>query len=175
MKNPILKLELIGIVFIILAGGLLHFVFEWAGGWRPLAIIAAVNESTWEHLKLAFWPTLIWFLIEIFYIRKTSNNFYFAKAIGILLMPIGITVLFYAYTAFMEDMLAIDLTIFVVAVIIGQGVSYKILKAKPLTRWINVIGIALLVLMTAVFSTLTYQAPELEIFRDPVNGDYGIP
>jgi len=140
-----------------------------------MAIIAAVNESTWEHLKLAFWPALIWFLIEIFYIRKTSNNFYFAKAIGILLMPISITVLFYAYTAFMEDMLAIDLTIFVVAVIIGQGVSYKILKAKPLPRWTNVIGMALLVLMTAVFSTLTYYAPELEIFRDPVNSGYGIP
>jgi hypothetical protein len=54
MKNSILKWEIIGIVFIVLAGGLLHFVFEWSGSWRPLAIIAAVNESTWEHLKLAF-------------------------------------------------------------------------------------------------------------------------
>jgi hypothetical protein len=174
MKNSILKWEIIGIVFIVLAGGLLHFVFEWSGSWRPLAIIAAVNESTWEHLKLAFWPALVWFLIEIFYIRKTSNNFYFAKAISILLIPVSITVLFYVYTAFMEDMLAIDLTIFVVAVIIGQGVSYKILKVKPLPRWTNVTGTALLVLMTIVFSTLTYYAPELGIFRDPVNGGYGI-
>jgi hypothetical protein len=174
MKNPILKWELIGIVFIILAGGLLHFVFEWSGSWQPLAVIAAVNESTWEHLKLAFWPALIWFLIGIFYIRKTSNNFYFAKAIGILLMPISITVLFYAYTAFMEDMLAIDLTIFVVAVIIGQLVSYKLLRIKPLPGWLNGSGIVLLTLMTAVFSTLTYYAPELKIFRDPVNGGYGI-
>jgi hypothetical protein len=75
----------------------------------------------------------------------------------------------------MEDMLAIDLTIFVVAVIIGQGVSYKILKAKPLPRWTNVTGIALLVLMTVAFSTLTFYAPEFGIFRDPNNGGYGIP
>jgi hypothetical protein len=174
MKNQNFKWELIGMIFIVLAGGLLHFVFAWSGSWKPLAVIAAVNESTWEHLKLAFWPALVWFLIEIFYIRKTSNNFYFAKAISILLIPVSITVLFYVYTAFMEDMLAIDLTIFVVAVIIGQGVSYKILKVKPLPRWTNVTGTALLVLMTIVFSTLTYYAPELGIFRDPVNGGYGI-
>jgi hypothetical protein len=174
MKNPIFKWELIGVIVIVLAGGLLHFVFEWAGGWRPLAIIAAVNESTWEHLKLAFWPAVIWFLAEIFYIRKTSNNFYFAKAIGILLMPVSITVLFYAYTAFMEDMLAIDLTIFVVAVVIGQLTSYKLLRIKPLPDRLNVIGIVLLVIMTIAFGTLTYYVPELAIFRDPVNGSYGI-
>ena len=174
MKNLILKWELIGIIVIVLAGGALHFAFEWAGEWRPLAVIAAVNESTWEHLKLAFWPALIWFLIEIFFVRKTSNNFYFAKAIGILLMPVSITVLFYAYTAFMDDMLAIDLTIFVVAVVIGQVASYKILKAGPLPRWLNNLGIALLLLMTIAFSTLTYFAPGIEIYRDPVSGGYGI-
>jgi len=175
MKNPILKWELIGIIFIVLAGGALHFAFEWAGGWRPLAVIAAVNESTWEHLKLAFWPAMIWFLAKIFYIRKTSNNFYFAKAIGILAMPVSITILFYAYTAFMDDMLAIDLTIFVVAVVIGQLTSYKLLRTSPLPDWLNSLGIFLLVLMTIAFSTLTYFAPGIEIFRDPVSGGYGIP
>jgi hypothetical protein len=174
MNRSILKWELIGIVFIVLAGGALHFVFDWSGGWRPLAIIAAVNESTWEHLKLAFWPALIYFLIEIYYIRKSGSNFFFAKAIGILLMPVSITILFYAYTAFIENMLAIDLTIFVIAVIIGQLSSYKILKAKTLPEWTNSLGIALLILMTIAFSTLTYYAPELAIFRDPVEGGYGI-
>jgi hypothetical protein len=175
MKKSILKWELIGIIFIVLAGGLLHFVFEWSGGWRPLALIAAVNESTWEHLKLAFWPAIIWFLAEIFYIRKTSSNFYFAKAMGILLMPVNITVLFYAYTAFMDDMLAIDLTIFVIAVIIGQLISYKILTISPLPNWLNSMGIAVLLMMTIAFSMLTYFAPGMAIFRDPVNGGYGIP
>ena len=174
MNRSLFKWELIGIVFIVLAGGALHFVFELSGGWRPLAIIAAVNESVWEHLKLAFWPALIYFIIEMFYIRKSSNNFYFAKAIGILLMPFSIAVLFYAYTAFMEDRLAIDLTIFVIAVIIGQVTSYKLLKMNPLPGWLNGLGIALLLLMTVAFSTLTYFAPGMAIFKDPVSGGYGI-
>jgi len=175
MEKPILKWELIGISFIIIAGGALHFVFELSGGWRPLAVIAAVNESVWEHLKLGFWPALIYFIGECFYIRKASDNFFFAKAIGILLIPVTIIVLFYAYTAFMEDMLAIDLTIFVAAVVIGQLTGYKILKILPLPGWANGVGIALLVLMTAAFSTLTYHALEWPIFQDPAGGGYGIP
>jgi hypothetical protein len=174
MNKSVFKWELVGIIFIVLAGGALHFVYDWSGQWRPLAVIAAVNESTWEHLKLAFWPALVFFFIELFYIRKSGNNFFFAKAIGILLMPVSITVLFYAYTAFTEDMLAIDLTIFIVAVVIGQLTSYKLLKMKSLPAWTNGLGVVLLILMTLAFATLTYYAPELPIFKDPVSGGYGI-
>lgn len=175
MEKSILKWELIGIAFIVLAGGALHFVFELSGEWHPLAVIAAVNESTWEHLKLGFWPALIYFFVECFFIKKSSRNFFFAKAIGILLIPVSITILFYAYTAFMEDMLAIDLTIFVLAVVIGQLTSYRLLKLRPLPEWTNGVGIAVIVLMTAAFSTLTYHAPESPVFQDPEGGGYGIP
>jgi len=175
MEKSLLKWELIGIAFIILAGGALHFVFEMSGEWHPLAVIAAVNESVWEHLKLGFWPALIYFIVECFYIRRSSNNFFFAKAIGILMIPVSITVLFYVYTAFMEDMLAIDLIIFVVAVVIGQLTSYKLLKIRPLPAWANGLGITILILMTAAFSTLTYHAPEFPAFENPAGGGYGIP
>ena len=174
MKKSVLKWELVGIVFIVVIGGALHFAFELSGGWRPLALIAAVNESVWEHLKLGFWPALIYFLIEYRFINKYSGNLLFAKAIGILLIPVAITVLFYAYTAIVEDMLAIDLTIFVVAVITGQLTSYKLLTANPLPLWLNRIGISLLILLTIAFCTLSYFAPQLPIFKDPVSGGYGI-
>ena len=111
MNKYTLKWELVGIVFIVIVGGALHFVFDLSGAWRPLALIAAVNESVWEHLKLGFWPALIYFLIEYHYIRKSSSNVLFAKVIGIFLIPVTITILFYAYTAFIEDMLAADLTL----------------------------------------------------------------
>jgi hypothetical protein len=174
MKKYALKLELVGIVFIIVLGGALHFVFDLSGEWPPLALIAAVNESVWEHLKLGFWPALIYFLIEYRYIRKSSSNFLFAKAIGILLIPVAITVLFYAYTAFLQDMLAADLTIFVVAVVVGQLTSYKVLTLSPLPSWVNRLGMVLLILLAIVFGTLTYYAPQLPIFRDPISGGYGI-
>lgn len=46
-SRTILCWEIIGAIFIIFAGSALHFVFGWVGGWRPVALIAAVNESVW--------------------------------------------------------------------------------------------------------------------------------
>ena len=173
MKKSIRRWEITGIVFIVIAGGALHFVFDLSGGWRPLAVVAAVNESVWEHLKLGFWPALIYFFIEYRFIMK-SKNIMFAKASGILLIPVTITVLFYLYTGFIEDMLAIDLIIFVLAVVIGQLVSYRILVLRALPSWLNKLGMIILILLVVAFSTLTYFAPELPIFEDPVGGGYGL-
>jgi len=61
--RAILSREMAGAAFVILVGSALHFVFDWTGGWRPAALFAAVNESIWEHLKLAFWPGLAWALV----------------------------------------------------------------------------------------------------------------
>ena len=174
IKRVTLKWALIGIAFIVLLGGMLHFVFGWSGEWRPMALIAATNESVWEHLKLGFWPALFYCIVEYKYIRKSTNNFLIAQAIGIYLIPITITTLFYLYTAFVEDMLVADLIIFVLAVVIGQLVSYKILTARPLPAWTSKLGLLLLVLLTLAFSTLTYYATHLLIFRDPIGGGYGI-
>ena len=62
-SRSILRWEITGAIFIIVIGLALHFVFSWTGGWRPVAVVAAVNESIWEHLKLAFWPGLLWALL----------------------------------------------------------------------------------------------------------------
>jgi len=174
MKRSILRWELGGIAFVIILGGALHFVFDFSGEWPPLALIAAVNESVWEHLKLGFWPALIYFLIEYSYINKSTSNLLFAKAIGIFLIPVIITVLFYAYTAFIEDMLVADLLIFAVAVVVGQITSYKMLMLSPLPPWVNRLGMVLIILLAIAFGTLTYYVPQCPIFRDPVSGGYGV-
>ncbi len=57
-RREIYRWEMAGAAFVIIAGSALHFVFEWSGGFRPVAWLAAVNESTWEHFKLGFWPAL---------------------------------------------------------------------------------------------------------------------
>jgi len=41
-------------IIIGLVGSLLHFLFDWLGQWPPIGLISAVNESVWEHTKLAF-------------------------------------------------------------------------------------------------------------------------
>lgn len=174
MKKTALKWDMVGIAFIVITGSVLHFAFEWSGEWQPLAIIAAVNESVWEHLKLGFWPAFIYGAVEFRYLKRHFTSFPIAKAVGIALIPIAIIVLFYSYTAFVEDTLAADIGVFVAAVVIGQVTSYKMLGVQSLPKWTNKFGIALIIAMAIAFGTLSYYAPHLTIFQDPITGEYGV-
>ena len=167
--------ELAGIVFIVIIGTILHFTFELSGNQPVVGVFSAVNESVWEHLKLGFWPALVWALIEYKYIEKSSNNFLFAKTVGIYLIPIVIPILFYSYTAFLgESVLVIDILTFVVAVIVGQLVSYKLLTYRKMPEILNRISLVALVLLGVAFVLFTFYPPHLPLFKDPVTGEYGI-
>jgi hypothetical protein len=175
MKKSILRWELGGIAFIVVVGSLLHFVFEWSGRAIPIAPIAAVNESVWEHLKLGFWPALVYAAWEYSRFGKSANNFHFAKTIGIYLIPIIIVVLYYVYTAILgHGLLIVDIAIFVVAVIVGQLVSYKLLMASPLPTRLNRFAPIALVVLAILFVLFTFHPPRFALFRDPVTGGYGI-
>jgi hypothetical protein len=175
MKRRVLRWEIGGIFFIVALGTVLHFVFEWSGRWIPIAPIAAVNESVWEHLKLGFWPALVYAALEYSRFGKSANNFHFAKTIGIYLIPITIVVLFYAYTAILgHGLLIVDIAIFVVAVIVGQLVSYKLLIASPLPKRLNRFAPIALVVLGILFVLFTFYPPHLSLFRDSVTGGYGI-
>jgi hypothetical protein len=175
MKRSVLRWELVGIGVIFIAGSLFHFLFEWAGGWQPVGVIAAVNESVWEHFKIAFWPALFYAVIEYPFLKRSANNFFIAKAIGIYLMPIVIAAIFYGYTAiFGEEILAVDILIFFIAVALGQLASYKILTMKAWPRWTGKVGLAMVILLAVAFGVFTFYPPHLPIFRDAVSGGYGI-
>jgi Family of unknown function (DUF6512) len=175
VKRSFLRWELTGIIFIVVLGTVLHFAFEWSGGWAPLGAIAAVNESVWEHLKLGFWPALIYAALEYGRFGKSASNFLFAKTVGIYLMPITIVILYYVYTAILgHGLLAVDIAIFVLAVIVGQLVSYRLLMASPLSGWLSRFAPVALVVLGVLFILFTFYPPHNPLFRDPVTGGYGI-
>jgi hypothetical protein len=179
MKDPaglVRGWELWGIAFITIVGSLLHFVFQWSGGWRPVALVGAVNESTWEHLKLAFWPAIFLALIEYPRLRGSVNNFWLAKGLSILLMPLAIVVLFYGYKAVLgHHYFVLDILIFIIAVGAGQLVSYRLLMAADRGSAGAALGVVLIVVMVAAFSLLTYFPPHNFLFEGPRTGGYGIP
>ena len=138
MKNKLLQWEIIGIIFVIILGTLFHFLFEWLYSWPPIGAIAAVNESVWEHLKLPYWPLIIFSLIEYNYIKEDTKNFIIGKAIAVLISIGTILIIFYSYTAILGfEILIIDILSFFIGVIIGQLVSYKILTFDKLQKWIT--------------------------------------
>ena len=64
MSDLFKKLEIIGFFFVSIVGTLLHFAYEASGSNFIAGIFAPVNESTFEHLKLLFYPFIIYGIIE---------------------------------------------------------------------------------------------------------------
>lgn len=174
-RKRVFHYELLGIVFIIIFGSILHFTFEWSGHQPIIGVFSAVNESVWEHLKLGFWPAVVYALIEYRFLKKSTNNFLSAKAVGIYLIPITITALFYSYTAITgESLLIIDILTFVIAVIVGQLASYKLLISKDLPKSFERFSLIALIFLGLLFVLFTFYTPQLPIFKDPITGEYGI-
>ena len=172
-KNIILKFIIFSGIFVMILGTFLHFTYEWSGNNQFIASFSAVNESTWEHLKLLFFPMLLTTIIGFFYLEKSCPNYWCARLFGILTAILFTIVFFYTYTGIIGTNFAfIDISIFFVAVILGELVSYKVLVSSfDCNSSVALVGI---ILLLACFIIFTYFTPEIGLFKDPVTGLFGI-
>lgn len=173
MRYDMKKLLLWTIVPIGILGSFLHFAYELSGDLWWVAPFAAVNESVWEHAKLAFWPMLIGALI-VYGTQKPSPHPYFCAVSAGLYTAVGVIIAgFYTYTGiFGGHHLIVDILLFFVAVACGQWVIAKRVEMKPLLpQWVCMGLIALLAAMFIVFSL---TPPQIPLFEDPLTGTFGI-
>ena len=176
MKKYVLKWEVSGILFVFLLGALLHFLFEWSGESKFVGLFASVNESVWEHFKQGFWPMCLFAAIEYRFLRVHVNNFLVAKAVAVYIIPIITGLVFYGYTAIVgKEILIVDILIFLLAIVIGQLTSYKIMTSSRLPKYTNFIPPIFIILLALVLMLFTLYPPHLPIFLDANTGTYGIP
>ena len=174
-QKTILRYELLGILFITILGGLLHFTFEMSDYNPIVGTFSAVNESVWEHLKLGFFPAILWAIIEYRQIKKEVKNFFLAKTVVPYTIIVIIPLIFYSYTFFTGDSIfLIDIMSFIVAVIIGQLLSYRLLIHKQLPDKLEKLALIALLLLAVAFVVFTFYPPEIFLFQDAVTGEYGI-
>jgi len=174
-SKKVLVYEVVGTLFIIFLGSAFHFTYELSGRLAIVGAFSAVNESVWEHLKLAFWPSLIWLLIEYLLIRKFTNNFLISKTLGTCTMIALIPIVFYSYTSITGgSIFAIDIATFIVAVIFGQILSYTLFRKNQFARNADRIALFILVVFGIAFIVFTFYPPHLPIFQDPMTNGYGI-
>ena len=175
--SRIAYLEAIGTVIMITLGSGLHFAFALFGSWTPLALVAAVNESIWEHLKLAFWPGFLWACLMPLPSQIIRCDILSAKGISLAITAILIVTTFLAYTTVLErNFLFIDIGIFVAAICIGQLVSLLLLVyAIRVREHTQVFGLVLLGLQVFAFSTFTFFPLDHWLFIEAHSGAKGIP
>ena len=129
MKKSICFWQFLGFVFTSVLGTLLHFVFDWSKSNVIVAMFSAVNESIWEHIKLLYFPLLVFTLIESKYLKPLPKNFWCAKAIGFSIGTITIPTLYYTYTGALGVKADwFNILIFFITTAIVYFIEYKIIK-----------------------------------------------
>ena len=174
MKRNIVLWQLVGFFVSCILGTLLHFLYEWTGGSILTAPFSGVNESTWEHMKLLYFPLLIFMLIEGRYFKE-YDSFLWVKLIGMLVGLITIPVLFYTYNgAFGKSPDWLNITFFFISAALTFFVETLLFKKGNIRGSANWIPILIILLIGAAFVVFTFNTPQLPIFRDPISKTYGL-
>ena len=163
-----------GFAVTSLGGTLLHFLYDWLGEALWVAPFSGVNESTWEHMKLLFWPTFIYAIVQSFFFRD-REDFWHVKLRGILLGITLIPVIFYTYNgAVGKSPDWFNIAIFFICAAIAYLYETRLFNAKKLYCKSPKLAIAALVIIAILFVIFTFLTPEIGIFLDPLTGTYGI-
>ena len=174
MKRSIGLWQLMGFAVTALSGTLLHFLYDWLGGATWIAPFSGVNESTWEHMKLLFWPMLLFAALQSLFFPD-REDFWCVKTKGILLGLVLIPVLFYTYNGVIGSSPDwINIAIFFISAAMAYLYETRQFSTGTTACKHPKPAIALLCLMAVLFAVFTFLTPEICLFRDPLTGTYGI-
>lgn len=164
---------IVSIVIISILGTLSHFLYDLTNHNKVIGLFAAVNESTWEHIKIALTPTLLWGLIDGF-IYGEEINYFFAKLLSLLSIIILMPLLFYGhkYVA-KKDYFFFDIVSFYIVIIVSQFAFYFVINMEPVTFITNYISCVLLFILFGCYMVLTLLPLEIFLFKDPITNKYG--
>ena len=174
MKRSIGLWQLWGFAIVALGGTLLHFLYEWLGEAAWIAPFSGVNESTWEHMKLLYWPLFLFSLIQRLFF-KDRQDFWCIKLMHILLGLVLIPVLFYTYNgAFGKSPDWVNIAIFYISALLAFLFEWRAFKHDPLPCRHPWLAFAAICLIGVLFVVFTFAPPQIPLFQDPLTGTYGI-
>ena len=174
MKRQIGLWQLWGFAVTVSGGTLLHFLYDRLKEAVWIAPFSGVNESTWEHMKLLFWPMFIYAIIQSFYF-KDREDYWCVKLRGMLLGLTLIPVLFYTYNGVIgRSPDWINIAIFFLTAAIVYLFETRQFNNRTVAYRNPKVAFGILCAVAVLFVIFTFKTPELGIFKDPLTGTYGI-
>ena len=174
MKQRSILWQAAGFALVTFGGTILHFLYGWTGERILVAPFSGVNESTWEHMKLLFWPLFLFALVQRLFF-KDQENYWCVKLAEILLGLVLIPVLFYTYNgAFGESPDWLNIAIFYITALLVFLFEWWAFKRNwlPCTR--PQLAFAAICIIGVLFVVFTFATPQIPLFQDPLTGTYGV-
>lgn len=152
----------------MITGTLWHFIYEWSGNNFIVGLFFPVSESTWEHMKLCFFPILLYAP----YMNKTLKDKYpsvtASLLCGTLLGTFSIPVIFYTYSGILgRNLMVLDIAAFIASVLTAFFAVYKFSASGRLIPYQLMLKF-LVMLLALCFFLFTYHPPDIGIFINPV-------
>lgn len=180
MNNTITykKILIIACIICILLGVFLHFAYELSGKNVLVGMIAPVNESVWEHLKLVFIPFTLFSIAFYFYTKKKFSNMLlvtlFSNIVGMFVI---VTLYYLGNVIFGSDNMVFNIISYILGMITAFCIFYFGIYNKEFiqeTKDSTTIGVCALSLLLTMFILNTFSPIKLDITRDPTTKTYGI-
>lgn len=156
-----------GIFIVIILGSLWHFVYQWTGKNYMIGFFFPVNESTWEHMKLCFFPMLLYSLYMNQKLKAQYPCITSSLLFGILIGSFSIPVLFYTYSGILGfHIFFLDMATFIASILLAFLSIYKFSTSNKLASH-NRLLIILVMLLFICFFLFTYSPPNIGLFVNP--------
>lgn len=165
---------IIEIIIACALGSMLHFTYDWSKHNKVVGLFSAVNESTWEHIKMGLSSYIMCSVVDAFFLAS-NPNYFIAKFISLLVLMAIIPIIFYTYTSIVKRyILAIDISSFLIAVTSSVLVFYKILSLEPFSYPILYLGGLGTFCVFGFYMVLTLMPIKNFLFKDPITNKYGL-
>lgn len=156
------------IIIVSILGSINHFLYEWSGNSAFIALFCPVSESTWEHLKLLYFPFLFVSIAMYFIKRPNLLPFFYYRWLSVICGMLFIVVSFYTYTGITgTHVLFIDLLIYFSSVFLTFYLTSYFRKCKLKVPAQNVV-FSLWIIAALCFFVFTCFPPEIALFLPPV-------
>ena len=174
MRQRSILLQAAGFAAVTFVGTILHFLYDWTSGNILIAPFSGVNESTWEHMKLLFWPLFLFALVQRLFFRD-QENYWCVKLAQIILGLVLIPVLFYTYNGvFGKSPDWINIAIFYITALLVFFFEWWAFRNDWLQCKHPRLAVTAICLIGVLFVVFTFAPPQIPLFQDPLTGTYGV-
>ncbi len=165
--NQLKRYTIIGTIFVIITGTVSHFIYEWSGHNFILGLFSPVSESTWEHMKLCYFPMLLYSLYMNQKLKDDYPGITSSLLFGVLLGTFLIPVVFYTYSGILgQNYLPLDIATFMLSVLLAFAAVYRFTFSRNMDSITFLLRLSVFVMMVCFFA-FTCFPPDIGLFISP--------
>ena len=173
--DKITRRFIISFVITSLLGVFFHFLYDTSNQSTLIGVFTPINESIFEHLKLLFFPFILVSILELLISKKSITNIMpyriFYITFSIILLPL----IYYTAKKIGINNAVFNITLYFICLEITYLLSYEAEKKQLIpNKKIKLLSLGIFTLLIILFVAMTFNPPHIEIFKDPINGTYGI-